>query len=71
MVLICVVDNEHYKQGSLFVISKEVGLEVNTEKIVFENSCQSYSLNIADKTLENVFIFIYLGMTLTKEITRR
>jgi len=49
----------------LFVTSKEVGLEVNAEKIVFENSGQSYNLKIADKTLENVVIFIYLGMTLT------
>lgn len=68
MVLICVVD-KHYKQGSLFVTSKEVGLEVNAEKIVLENSCQSCSLKIADKTLENVFIFIYLGMPLINKLS--
>ena len=51
----------------MFVTSKEVGLEVNAEKIVFENSGQNYSFKIAGKTLENVVIFTYLGMTLTRE----
>jgi len=34
---------------------------------VFENSCQCYSLKIADKTLENVVIVVSLGMTLTNK----
>jgi hypothetical protein len=34
---------------------------------VFENLCQSYSLKIADKTVENVGIFISLGMILTNK----
>jgi hypothetical protein len=28
---------------------RDTGLEVNSENIVFENSCQSYSLKIAEK----------------------
>ena len=48
----------------MYVTSKEVGLEVNAKKIVFECLCQSYSLKIANKTLNDVVIFTPLGMTL-------
>ena len=50
----------------MFVASKEVGLEVNAEKTVYmliyreENSGQSHSLKIADKTVEDVVILNYL-----------
>jgi hypothetical protein len=53
--------NKHYIQGSLFISSKEVDLEVNAEITVFEDSGQSYNLKIDDITLENVFMFICLG----------
>jgi hypothetical protein len=66
-VLICVMESKHYKQGSWFITSKEVGLEVNAAKTVFENSGQCYNQKIADKTLKNVILFIYLGLTLTNE----
>jgi hypothetical protein len=51
--------------------SKEVGLEVNTEKTKYmllpchQNSGQNYDIKTANQPFENVAQFKYLGMTVT------
>jgi hypothetical protein len=53
--------------------SKEVGLEVNTEKtkhmIVFHHQTaeQNHNIKAANKFLESVARFMYLGMTVTNQ----
>jgi hypothetical protein len=53
--------------------SKEVGLEVNTEKTKYmllsrhQNAGQSHDIKIANKCFENVAKFRYLGTTITNQ----
>jgi hypothetical protein len=63
--------------------SKEIGIEVNTEKTKYmllschQNAGQNHNIKIADTSLENVAQFKYFGMTVTdqnliqEEIKRR
>jgi hypothetical protein len=52
--------------------SKEFGLEVNAEKTEYmwlschQNAGQSYDLKIANRCLENVAHFRYLGTTINR-----
>jgi hypothetical protein len=56
-----------------FEASKEVGLEVNTEKTKYmllcrrQNIGQNYDIKIADRCFENVAQFKYLGTTITNQ----
>jgi hypothetical protein len=58
---------------TLIDASKEVGLEVNTEKNMYmllsrhQNAGQSYDIKIAYRSFENVAKFRYLGTTITKQ----
>jgi hypothetical protein len=58
---------------TLFDASKEVGLEVNTEKTKYmflshqQNSCQNQDIKIADRCFENVTQFRYFGMTIANQ----
>jgi hypothetical protein len=58
---------------TLIDASKEVGLEVNTEKTKYmllsrhQNAGQSYDIKIANKCFENVAKFRYLGTTITNQ----
>jgi hypothetical protein len=45
--------------------SKEVGLEVNTEKTKY--MLQRYDIKIANRCFENVAKFRYLGTTITNQ----
>jgi ribosomal protein S2 len=68
---------------TLIDATKEVGLEVNTEKTKYmllshhQNAGQSYDIKIANRCFENVAKFRYLGTTITnrnliqEEIKRR
>jgi hypothetical protein len=53
--------------------SKEVGLEVNTEKTKYmllsrhQNAGQSYAIMIVNRCFENVAKFRYLGTTITNQ----
>jgi hypothetical protein len=53
--------------------SKEVGLEVNTEKTKYmllshyQKDGQNHDIKIANRSFENVAEFIYLGMTVTNQ----
>jgi hypothetical protein len=53
--------------------SKEVGLEVNTEKTKYmllsrhQNAWQSYDIKKANRCFENVAKFRYLGTTITNQ----
>jgi ribosomal protein S2 len=53
--------------------SKEVGLEIITEKTKYmllshhQNAGQSYDIKIANKCFENVAKFRYLGTTITNQ----
>jgi hypothetical protein len=57
---------------TLIDASKEVGLEVNTEKTKYmllyrhQNAGQSHDIKIANKCFENVAKFRYLGTTIYK-----
>jgi hypothetical protein len=52
--------------------SKEVGLEVNTEKTKYilmscrQNSGQNHDIKIANRSFENMVQFKYLGMTVKR-----
>jgi hypothetical protein len=58
---------------TLIDASKEVGLEVNTEKTKYkllsrhQNAGQSHDIKIANKYFENVAKFRYLGTTITSQ----
>jgi hypothetical protein len=58
---------------TLIDISKEVGLEVNTEKIKYmslsrhQNAGQNHDIKIGNRWFENVAQFRYLGMTITNQ----
>jgi hypothetical protein len=71
---------------SIYIItgyaSKEVGLELNTEETTYmllsrhQNAGQNHDINVANRSLENVAPFKYLGAAVTnqkliqEEITR-
>jgi ribosomal protein S2 len=58
---------------TLIDASKEVGLEVNTEKTKYillsrhQNAGQNHDVKIADTCFENVAQFRYLGTTITNQ----
>jgi ribosomal protein S2 len=58
---------------TLIDASKEVGLEVSTEKTKYmllsrhQNAGQSHDIKIANKCFENVTKFRYLGTTITNQ----
>jgi hypothetical protein len=45
----------------------EVGLEVNAQKTKYQNTGQNHNIKIANRSLENVAEFKYLGMTVTHQ----
>jgi ribosomal protein S2 len=53
--------------------SREVGVEVNTEKTKFmflshnQNAGQNHDIKIANSSFENVVQFRYMGMTITNQ----
>jgi hypothetical protein len=53
--------------------SKEVGLEVNTEKTKYmllsrpQNAGQNHDIKIGNRCFENVSLFRYLGTTITNQ----
>jgi hypothetical protein len=58
---------------TLIEASKEVGLEVNTEKTKYmllsphQNAGQNHDIKTADRRFENVAQFKYLGTTITNQ----
>jgi hypothetical protein len=58
---------------TLIYASKEVGLEVNTEKTKYmlvschKNADQNWDIKVANRSFENASEFIYLGMTITNQ----
>jgi hypothetical protein len=58
---------------TLIDTSKEVGLEVNTEKTKYmllsrhQNAWQNHDIKIANRCFQNVAKFRYLGTTITNE----
>jgi hypothetical protein len=58
---------------TLIDASKEVGLEVNTEKTKYlqlshhQNAGQNHDIKIGNRCFENVAPFRYLGTTITKQ----
>jgi hypothetical protein len=67
------VDAIKKNMETLIDASKEVGLEVNTEKTKYmllsrhQNPRQSYDIKIANTFFENVTKFRYLGTTITNQ----
>jgi hypothetical protein len=59
---------------ALLNASKEVGLEVNMEKIRYilvfhhQHAGQNYNIKVANKSSENVAKFKYLGMALSNQL---
>jgi sorting nexin-29 len=59
--------------GALLIASKEIGLEVNTEKTKYmvmsrdQNAEQNGNIQIGNKSFESVEQFTYLGATLTDQ----
>jgi hypothetical protein len=53
--------------------SKEVGLEVNVENTKYmllshhQNAGQNWDIKVANKSFENVSLFVYLGSTVTNQ----
>jgi len=60
-------------EKALVVASKEIGLEVNADKIKYmvmppdQNAGRSHSINIDNSSFERVEEFKYLGTTLTNQ----
>jgi ribosomal protein S2 len=77
------IDTIKKNMETLIDASKEVGLEVNTEKAKYmllsrrQNAGQNYDIKIANRCFENVAKFRYLGTTtknqnlIQEEIKRR
>jgi hypothetical protein len=77
------IDTIKKKTETLIDTSKEVGLEVNTEKTKYmlaissQNAGQNHDIKLGDRCFENVAHFRYLGTTVSiqnliqKEITRK
>jgi hypothetical protein len=77
------IDSMKKNTETLIDVSKEVGLEANTEKTKYmllshhQNAVQNYDMKIANRSFENVAQFKYLGMTarnqnlIQEEIKRR
>jgi sorting nexin-29 len=67
------IDAVKKNMETLIDASKEVGLEVNTEKTKYvllsrhQNAGQSHDIKIANKCFENVAKFRYLGATITNQ----
>jgi hypothetical protein len=67
------IDTIKKSTGALLDASKEVGLEVNQEKTKYmlmsrsQNIGQKHSINVANKSFEDVAKFKYLGTTLTDQ----
>jgi hypothetical protein len=68
------VNNIHTTKETMETLidaSKEVGLEVNTEKTMLlshhQNAGQNYDIKIADRCFENAAQFRYLGTTITNQ----
>jgi hypothetical protein len=67
------IDTIKKDTGSLTDASKEVGLEVNTEKTKYmlmchyQNTGYNHDINIANICFENVTQFKYLGTTVTNQ----
>jgi hypothetical protein len=67
------IDNIKKNTETLIDTCKEVGLEVNAEKIKYmllschENAGQNHNIQIANRCSENVAQFKYLGMTVTNQ----
>jgi hypothetical protein len=65
--------NKKKNMETLIDSSKEVGLEVNTEKTKcmllsrHQNAGQNYDLKIANRCFQNVAKFRYLGTTITSK----
>jgi hypothetical protein len=65
------IDTIKKHMETLIDASKEVGLEVNAEKIKYmllshhQNTLQNYDIKIANRCFKNVAQFRYLGTTVT------
>jgi hypothetical protein len=67
------IDTIKRNMETLIDTSKEVGLEVNTEKTKYmllschQNAVQNHDIKIANRCFENVTQFRYLGTTITNQ----
>jgi hypothetical protein len=67
------IDTIKKNTETLFVASKEVGLEIKVEKSKYkllsrhQNVCQYQETKIGDRLFENVSQFKYLGTTVTSQ----
>jgi hypothetical protein len=67
------IDTIKKKKQTLIDASKEIGLEVNTEKTKYmslsrhQNGGQNHDMKIGNRCFENVAQFKYLGTTITNE----
>jgi hypothetical protein len=69
------IDTIKKNTETLIEASKEVDLEVNTEKTKYthvllplhQHAGQNHNIKVADKSFETVAQFMYLGMTLTNQ----
>jgi ribosomal protein S2 len=67
------IDTIKKNMKTLIDASKEVGLEVNTEKTKYmhmsyhQNARQNHDIKIANRCFENMAQFRYLGVTITNQ----